>query len=137
MKIRFLKKFLSLGNKGILLMEALLAVVILSVGIVAIIQSLLSSLRSVVFHGNYTQAALLTDNKMFDLLEKRGVNDSTAESDHFPAPFDNFDYQVEAVPEEQNPAIEQVSVNISWGSKKGKNFKATTYLFAAMEEKKQ
>ena len=56
------------GKRGSILLEALLSVLIISVSITTIIQSMVSSLRATVFSVDYSKATLLMENKMNDLI---------------------------------------------------------------------
>ena len=59
-----------LQKRGSFLVEVLLTVVILSVSLTIIIQSLVSSLRAISYSANYSSAILSAENKMFELLQQ-------------------------------------------------------------------
>jgi len=65
------------GRRGMILMEVLLAMMILSVGLVAVLQSLSASLRAVVLADDFTRAALLVESRM---AEKLIMNDFSGEN---------------------------------------------------------
>lgn len=56
------------GCRGTILLEVLLAMIILSVGLVVILQSLSASLRAVVLADDFTRAALLVESQMAEKL---------------------------------------------------------------------
>ena len=69
-----LKKIISKKNRrGSILLEALLSVVILSVSMTVIIQSMTSSLRAMEYSANYTMAIVLLENKIIDLILQNSV----------------------------------------------------------------
>jgi Tfp pilus assembly protein PilV len=63
-----MKQFHNKQKKGVLLLETLLAVVILSTSLVFIVQSLTSSLRTVTLSLDYTRALFILENKMAALV---------------------------------------------------------------------
>lgn len=54
------------GNKGFLLFEVLISVIILSVGLILIIEALLTSLRAVKTSSNAFKAELMLEEKLFE-----------------------------------------------------------------------
>ena len=101
-------------SKGSILLEALLSVVILSVSITLVIQSLTSSLRATKYGSQYTQASFMLDNHMIELLNQ-GVQKQEATSQ------EGFSFITEhSNPENiENPFIEYIQADIQWslGSK--------------------
>ena len=128
------KKFSSIGHKGILLIEILLVVVILSVSLVLIINSLMSSLRATAISSSYTRAIFALDNKMFDLVLKRHMASSFYESGNCDKPFEIYQYLIETK-EASSPSgqdvkgINEVHASVQWPlGKKQKKIKAITLL---------
>ena len=149
-------------KKGSLLLEALLSVVILSVSLTVIIQSLTTSLRAVTYSSDYTTALFLIDNKMFDLIRKGFIEKDLNEEGQFPQPFDKFQYTVKAeggqvhktmmgkktkknvtittgeIAEGETNIINKVNLTIQWGSDKRKNsISVDTYLLSLADESAQ
>jgi len=118
--------------KGALLLEALLAVVIISVSLTLIVQSLLSSLRAAVYTSGYTEAVFLLDNKMFELIQKGFVDATLEEEGRFQEPYEAYAYRVDINNIDDNDSIEnlnEVLVEVTWergGQKRG--LSAVTYL---------
>ncbi|MFC1510606.1 hypothetical protein ACFL49_02995 [Candidatus Omnitrophota bacterium] len=104
------------GNRrGALLMEVLLAVVILSVSLTLIVQSLASSLRATVYSLNYAKAAFLADNKMFDLFQASLGFEEGVGVRHFDPPFDAYRYQLHQEGLKDNPKLSMVRLDVLWG----------------------
>ena len=105
-------------QKGSLLIEALLSLVILSVTVTVIIQSMTSNLRAIVFANDYTPAIILLDNKLSDLLQKGFVKAGSLEERKFPSPYSDFSYQQKAVPlsSEDEKGINRVTFSVKWPS---------------------
>lgn len=68
----FRKNFLLRNNRATFLLEALLAVLILSVGLVGLIRGLLSSLNAVKQSENYFLAILVADNAFVEIVRLNG-----------------------------------------------------------------
>ena len=123
--------------QGSLLLEALLVIVILSVGLTFIIQSLSSSLRALSFSKSYAQAAFLIDHKLSEILLKKSTVSNFQESGNFESPFNEFRYQVSTAPvnllaDESNPnTLNQVNLTVSWQS--GKNTREVSALLCLLK----
>lgn len=110
---------------GSLLIEALLVIVILSVGLTFIIQSLSSSLRALSFSKNYAQAAFLTDNKLSEILLNKTISSGFQDSGDFNGSFKEYHYKISSsssslsVDEPMTEPMTQLDLEISWQS--GKN----------------
>lgn len=128
------KKRKRTNRKGSLLLEALLVIIILSVSLTLIIQSFVSSLRGSVLSSDYSKAAILADNKMFDLMSRRSLDGACDEEDRFAVPFDKFKYGVEVnnlSTDGVQKGLYEVLLDISWVS--GQNTKKVslaTYVFS-------
>ncbi len=117
--------------KGSLLLEALLAVVILSVSLTLIIQSMTSSLRASVYGADYTLAIILLENKMFELLNKGLPSSSERETIEVPFSSNSYHFSADARPlSSPGSKIKEVDAALTWNSGKRKNnISLTTYLF--------
>lgn len=111
------------SHKGSLLLEVMIVIVILSVGLTFIVQSLSSSLRALNYSRNYSQAAFLIDNKLSELMLKKTVENNVRESDYFAEPFKEYHYEITSSsktwPEEASNTVNQINFRLSWPS--GKN----------------
>ncbi len=125
-KLRYLmlhrKSFKS--KKASLLLEALLVIVILSIGLTLIIQAMSSSLRALSFSKSYALAAFLTDNKLSEILLNKDKNNSLQESSNFDEPFKEFHYQLSVSPinlkteELDSDPLNKIDLSIDWKSGK-------------------
>lgn len=128
-------------NRGSILIEAILSVVILSVSIALIVQSLSSSVRSSVYSYEYTTALSLLENKMFDLLKDGFIKKDLKEEEDLPPPFERYRLAVETKEPESDQETEElkniseVHVSTSWDSGRRKNsISLITYLFTLADE---
>ena len=117
------------NNKGSFLLEALLSVVILSVSITMIIQSMTASFRAMVYSGQYTAALILLENKMSDVIRKGFISAGLDEEDDFPEPYQRYRYFLRTNPSDEDQKINEVSLAVEWAAGKRKNrVGLTTYL---------
>ncbi len=124
-------------NKGSLLLEALLSVVILSTCITLIIQSLTSSLRALTYSHDYAQALILAENKMQEFLLKGMVPAGLSESGEFPEPYEKYAYamKTEALMAESQEGLNDLTLTIFWNSGRRKNAVTLETYILAEEEK--
>ncbi len=128
-----------LKSRGSFLLEALLSVVILSVSITLVLQSITASARSVTYTADYTEALFLAENKMFELMEQGFIEDGFKEEDAFPEPFEKYKYSITAASADNSPGLSSeeaenkinlVNLAVSWNSGKRNNtIQFYTYLF--------
>jgi len=117
---------------GALLIEVLLAITVMTGGLVLVTQSFMASLRATVYSYDYSLATLLAENKMTELLQKGPVKDGYQESKKFPEPYEKFQYELKAknIRSGSEPGFSnQVDFEISWSSgKKEHKIPVTTFL---------
>lgn len=125
-----MKKNKYLNVRGSLLLEALLAVVILSVSFTFIIQSLMASLRANIYSGEYIQASLYLENKLNTILQKGFIESNKNETGGLDKKG-RFSYRIQTEIFEQDEDLNLVQLSAEWqhGSKKNK-FVLETLLFA-------
>lgn len=119
-------------RKGSLLIEALLSVVVLSVGITMIIQAMTSSLRAATYSTEYTKALILLENKMFELIQKGIIQTGKNEKESFPAPYEKYESNLitKKASAENASELNEVLLEILWRSgRKNNRIQLTTYLF--------
>lgn len=104
-------------RKGSLLLEALLAVVILSVSITLIIQSMIASLHAGAVSADYSQAMILLENKMAESLQKPSIESGLVQEGRFEAPFGKFGYALESESLEDQPNLNKVHLEVIWKNK--------------------
>ena len=123
---------LKLNKQGSFLVEALLAIVVLSVGLTLITQSFLSSFRASVQSTDYSTAMLLLDNKMHDLMLRGFIEDGLNEDAAFPEPYQKFHYHLETRNMKESGGLaflNEAKLNVSWFSgKRINNIPVVTYL---------
>ncbi len=135
----FLLRKVQLKNKrGSFLLEALLAVLILSVGLVGLIRGLLSSLNAAKQAQDYTRAISFADNALLEVVRLNGQKASWP----VVVAVDNKDIRVEVDMIESNNLempqnLKQVQVKIKWpAAAKQKEINAMTLVFGPSDEKK-
>jgi len=124
-----LRQCLHQNNRGFLLMEVLLVVVIIAVGLTTVISSLSMSLRGIAYVRDYTQAVLLLDNKIGEiLLAPQALGDQRG---RFERPDENFHYRIKEQdfdpPTLENlEGLREIEVEVSWpAGKTEKKIQAT------------
>ncbi len=126
-RLKFLKE-----ENGSFLIEALLATIILSVGITVIIQSMVAGLKVNATGAQYTVALNLIENKAAK-LRLIGLTDNDKNSEgSFSAPNDRYRYSLErkSLNNREKTNIDQVHLKVSWDSGKRNNqLGITTYIF--------
>ncbi len=140
----FLKKFLALRNnardnqRGSFLLEALLAVMILSVGLVGLIRGLLSSLNAAKQAASYSAAITVAENSLFDVMNLDGkkVNampELQTEQKELTTKIVLLPSKNLRVPE----VLQEALVTVSWpGGLKNKEVHAATLVLRAQDEEK-
>ncbi len=134
----FLQKEFRLKNKrGSFLLEALLAVLILSVGLVGLIRGLLSSLNAAKQAENYSRAILSAENALLEVVRLNG------QKINWPVILDidnkNIKAEVGIIASDnleipQN--LKEVQIKIKWpGAAKQKEINAVTLVFGPSDEK--
>ena len=116
----YFKKFPKCSsNRGMLLLEAILAIVILVVSISVIIESLVSGLRATMFTTDYSKAILLADNVMVEVMRQRSAKPSLPSDDDFSAPNEEYHYQLKmdkARSDESGEKLHEARLVVSWKS---------------------
>ncbi len=132
-RVKKTRSGISEKETGSLLLESLLAILILSVTLTLMIQTLLGGMKAMVMSAEYTKACFLIDNKMFELIKNRFIDTNFRDSGHFPLPFENFGYTIEVNPlanEKTSGAINEIDLDVSWPSgSKERKISVATYLF--------
>lgn len=123
------------NKEGILLYEVLLALAILSFGLVAVLGSFNTSLRAVTTSENYFRATLLLEEKLWELEMDDGFSPGVSRGG-FPGEHSKFRWQVEASPieEEGDMVLNEVKVTISWNERnKRRDMALTTWMVKEIE----
>ena len=137
MKIIFQKFFKGKRpHQGSLLLEALLSVVILSVSITLIIQSMVASLRASVYSTGYTMALNLLENKMYTLIQQGAQEEGFTEEDFLGDEEDHYTYVLSTESADQigSENINKLKLKAIWQKGRKNNAIALeTYLFKSIE----
>lgn len=126
-----------MNNKGTILIEALLSVVILSVSITMIIQSMTASLRATEYGVQYTEGLILAENKIFDLMQEGFIGSGLEVENDFEEPFNNYQYEVATDISElvDDDSLNELNLKISWKNGSRANvFHVSTILFNQKEK---
>jgi len=112
--------YLNLNNdaKGSVLLEALLSVIILSVCVTMIIQSMFVSIRALDYSSDYTMALIFADNKMNYLRYQKSNKHEQIGLNKFDK---KYNYLVETKKLGRFDTIDIVTMNLSWSSGKKVN----------------
>lgn len=108
---------LNLKSKGFTLLEVMLAVTILSVGLIFVLRSYLTSLRAIKVTQNLFIANLLLEQKVWQKQEQqmREGNINTVEDvGEFESPFSSFNYQLSFEEDPDLPLLYKGIFKISW-----------------------
>lgn len=111
------------NNRGVLLLEAIFAIVILVVTLSVIIESLVSGLRASVLAADYSKALILTDNVMAGLLESHTIDPSFPMESDFPEPNQQYRYDLKTdiAQEDTQNNLTQAYLTVSWNSGRKKH----------------
>ena len=127
------------GKSGSLLLEALLSVVVMSIGLTAVMQTLTASYKLALLNKDYLQAIFLADDQMSALVSNNAPVQETSESQSYPEPNDRFHYELSETPSEfsEGKLLREVNLKISWVTGHQKNeLPVTTLLFVPPDDKK-
>ena len=114
---------------GALLLEVLLAIVIMSVTLGAVIQAMTGSLRGAKLAAQYTRAAIAADDKMMLLIKEMHLPVPDVNADQLQPEIENLRFSVEAWPGPEGADLEIVALTTAWDSGlKNHQLKVFSYL---------
>lgn len=129
-----IKRFSFSHNNGAFLLEALIAVTILSVGLVAIIKSFTMGIEAHKRSQEYLTASILLENKLTDLLIGRYIDEEMELAGDFEEPFLGYRYVISIDSLDHHEFLKKVKVFIFWkGRGKERSLDAATYFFVRPE----
>ncbi|MBZ0166262.1 MAG: hypothetical protein K8I00_05595 [Candidatus Omnitrophica bacterium] len=99
---------------GALLLEVLLAIVIMSVSLGAIIQAMTTSLRGAQFAAQYTRATIAADNKMLSAIKENHIPAMDMGLDAVQPESSYFHFSVDREDSPENSELEIVGVSTEW-----------------------
>ncbi len=120
--------------RGSLLIESLVAIMILSVSLTIIVQSLLGSFRAMALNASYSTAGLMLDSQMELLLAKDFLEGHLSSgADVFSDPDQRFRYTEEEkkiIQDKTTGTLKEVKLSINWqNGRKTNTLSVTTNLF--------
>lgn len=111
----------NLNQKGAILLEALLAVVILATALTAVIQAMMSGLRSTVAAADYLRAANLLDQLMVENFLTDSSNLKPVEPAQLAAMYERYRYSVNVSDvDDTDLKLRSVECSLEWPAGKGK-----------------
>ncbi len=118
---------LNKSNKGFLLFEVAVAVVILSIGITIVLQSFNSAIMSVKLIRDYTTSMFLLEQKMVE-LEMADNSQLIDREGSFEGEFSKFSWKIDSALMDKLP-LDKTGVSVLWGTKTSvRKFSVQTYL---------
>ena len=125
------RNLITRDNKGFVLVEVLITVVILSVGLTFITRSMMMSLKALDITEQYTQGYLLLEQKMWEFEQKGFIESDLDVEESFNQPNEEFRYRLvtESVADDESGLLNQVTLSVNWPVKKEKReISLTTFL---------
>ena len=127
-------------TRGFILLEVLLGVVIVSVSLTLIIQSMTSSLKAAEYASDYTTACFLIEDKLNEFMQTQTIPANLNESGQCVEPHEKYHYVLTTerinltdIPDDIDPLVEKINqVNFQMLWKRGhaeKKVDVVTYLF--------
>ena len=121
------------SSKASILLEVLFAIVILSISVTLIIQSMSSSLKAIVYNSQYMKALLFSENAIVNVLQQKDastISDNNIKYDQ--NVFEGYEYKVaaNAADSKGTTDLKNILITTTWGLEhKQKRFLLETYFF--------
>ena len=115
-----------------------MAVVILSVSVTVLIESLTAAYKTTVINADYVQAIILMENQMALLTRTPFLEKNLSTSTKLKPPYDRFDYSEKAVKSVLDPTgqMQDIHVAVQWKSgRKDNTFSLETSLLKPSDDK--
>lgn len=125
------------GNSGVLLLEALLSVMILSVALVVIVQSMAMSARTLGQSLEYERAITLLENQLFMIIRDPQVKLADFAATSFDPPHQDFRYRynLSSLDQSREDALQQLDLTVLWGPQDNpKRLPLVTWVLQDLEE---
>ncbi|MFA6378966.1 MAG: hypothetical protein WCX16_04195 [Candidatus Omnitrophota bacterium] len=123
-------------NKGSFLLEALIAVSILSVSLAIIIRSHLTALQAQVFAKDYALATLLLEREMIEVVENGYIERDISQERNLEKPYERFTLFIKtaaAGKEYVFDSLNEVQLTLSWEEgRKAHQFSVSTFIFNSL-----
>jgi type II secretory pathway pseudopilin PulG len=126
-------RFSGRSQAGALLLEALLAIVILSVALVSVVQSMAMSAKALNQSLRYSEALSLLENQLFEFTRDPLASWLAFEKKSFDPPYQDYQYQyrLSEVRGDDSAALKILEIDVLWGTE-GRQGRVplTTYLLS-------
>jgi Tfp pilus assembly protein PilV len=123
------------AQRGSILIEVLLSVVILGVSLTVVLRSLMTSLRAVDLAADYTRGLILAENKMTEYVDKNPEG-NFYKKDVCEKSTDRFFCTVDITKQDfsdESGGLSRLDLTVSWPSGRSrKEISLVTYLFDAL-----
>ena len=126
-----------INHSGAILVEAILAVLILSVCLTVMIRSMVMSAGSLSYTMQYTQAANFLESKMIEKISKAPFVNVQSDQGVGEEPYENLKYSLTVDPTQQTELkrLEELTLSIQWlTSQKQKSIQTSTYILKVNDE---
>jgi type II secretory pathway pseudopilin PulG len=119
-----------MNRKGMLLIEAIISVVIISISLTLIMQSFLGSYRSVSLQKDYTLALLFLQNQLASIsFDPETVHETASKS-----PLEGLEYRGSLV--QVKDRLKKAQLNVQWPrGNKIRKISVDTYVYEAQKQK--
>ena len=123
-------------KRGIILVEVLLAVTILSVGLIIILQSMTASRRNIALSLDYSRAAFLLENKITAMLEDNSSESAGGPQETITQDGRGYDYNVSSETADGAPdGLKKVKLALTWkAGSRNNEVNLQTYVFTPQKE---
>ncbi|MBF0490282.1 MAG: hypothetical protein HQL15_06630 [Candidatus Omnitrophica bacterium] len=118
-----------MNHRGVILIEAIMAVVMMTIGVTILTQSLLSSYRSIYLQKSYTQALFLVESHLSKILSD-GQDFPESPSDR-----ESLKFQYKEELKESGPSLKTADLTVQWPSgPKERQISVTTFVYDASQK---
>ncbi len=104
------------NSKGMVLVEALLAIVILSVGITVVVQALSASRRNVSYSLDYTKALFVLENELTKVSQSKNQADSGENTIQNDSREYHFTFSPQTLNDSDSQNLKEYEAELSWKS---------------------
>ncbi len=123
------------NQEGFLLIEVLLAVAILAIGLTLVVQAYLAAFKAEAYTSGYTEAMILAQNEMEEIIQKYREDAIIPSEGAFPSPYESISYTVDIHPYPSDENLMECVLTVSWNRGRRKNRVVTGTLLEAKREK--
>ena len=121
--MNFMNMFNTRNNKGFTLIEVLVAMVILSVGLLGTAALITGIINSNKLSNRISTATVLAQDKMEDIKRDGYSNAGNEPKTSLPSPYDKYEREVTVVDNSPSSGMKTVTVEVYWESSKSVTLK--------------